>query len=186
MTSPNPRHFISNPSRHRPDGARTLTPAHRRTHARGMRAVVVVVGGVVSYPQAQRSSAKVSRRSKPDGQGGIVLRVLLNGRGPFRFLLDTGSTHTAVSGEDSRGDRRSCRCEDRHGLGRGQPRDAGRPHRRIGSRADHRARPAGVGRGARGHCRRVTVSSVTMRSRRSATRSTSASGASCGGRSTRR
>jgi hypothetical protein len=30
-------------------------------------------------------------------QGGIILRVMLNGRGPFRFLLDTGSTHTAVS-----------------------------------------------------------------------------------------
>ena len=31
------------------------------------------------------------------GNEGIVLAVGLNGRGSFRFLLDTGSTHTAVS-----------------------------------------------------------------------------------------
>jgi len=30
-------------------------------------------------------------------QGGVILPVSLNGRGPFRFLLDTGSTHSAVS-----------------------------------------------------------------------------------------
>jgi predicted aspartyl protease len=33
------------------------------------------------------------------GHEGIVLAVTLNGRGSFRFLLDTGSTHTAVSAE---------------------------------------------------------------------------------------
>jgi predicted aspartyl protease len=33
------------------------------------------------------------------GNEGIVLAVTLNGRGSFRFLLDTGSTHTAVSAE---------------------------------------------------------------------------------------
>ena len=33
------------------------------------------------------------------GKETIVLAVTLNGRGPFRFLLDTGSTHTAVSAE---------------------------------------------------------------------------------------
>jgi hypothetical protein len=31
------------------------------------------------------------------GQHDIVLAVWLNGRGPFRMLLDTGSTHTAIS-----------------------------------------------------------------------------------------
>jgi predicted aspartyl protease len=31
------------------------------------------------------------------GRDDIVLTVRLNGRGPFRMLLDTGSTHTAVS-----------------------------------------------------------------------------------------
>jgi predicted aspartyl protease len=30
-------------------------------------------------------------------QGGVILAVSLNGRGPFRLLLDTGSTHSAVS-----------------------------------------------------------------------------------------
>jgi predicted aspartyl protease len=30
-------------------------------------------------------------------QGGVILPVLLNGRGPFKLLLDTGSTHSAVS-----------------------------------------------------------------------------------------
>ena len=30
-------------------------------------------------------------------QGGVILPVSLNGHGPFRFLLDTGSTHSAVS-----------------------------------------------------------------------------------------
>jgi predicted aspartyl protease len=33
------------------------------------------------------------------GKEAIVLAVTLNGRGSFRFLLDTGSTHTAVSAE---------------------------------------------------------------------------------------
>ena len=33
------------------------------------------------------------------GNEGIVLAVGLNGRGSFRFLLDTGSTHTTVSAE---------------------------------------------------------------------------------------
>jgi predicted aspartyl protease len=32
-----------------------------------------------------------------DGQGGVILPVTVNGRGPFRLLLDTGSTHSAVS-----------------------------------------------------------------------------------------
>ena len=31
------------------------------------------------------------------GPGAIVLPVELNGRGPYRFLLDTGSTHSSVS-----------------------------------------------------------------------------------------
>jgi predicted aspartyl protease len=30
-------------------------------------------------------------------QGGVIVPVAVNGRGPFRFLLDTGSTHSAVS-----------------------------------------------------------------------------------------
>jgi predicted aspartyl protease len=30
-------------------------------------------------------------------QGGVIVPVAVNGRGPYRFLLDTGSTHSAVS-----------------------------------------------------------------------------------------
>lgn len=32
-------------------------------------------------------------------RGAIILPVWVNGRGPFRFLLDTGSTHTAISAQ---------------------------------------------------------------------------------------
>lgn len=59
--------------------------------------LVVVFVGLVSFPLAnviEREAVTPFER----GQG-IVLPVRLNGRGPFRFLLDTGSTHTAVSGK---------------------------------------------------------------------------------------
>src|SRR3954451_1261780 len=32
-----------------------------------------------------------------DGIGRIVARVMINGAGPFRFVVDTGATHSAVS-----------------------------------------------------------------------------------------
>jgi predicted aspartyl protease len=59
---------------------------------------VVVFVGLVSFPLAnviEREAVTPFER----GQGAIVLPVRLNGRGPFRFLLDTGSTHTAISGK---------------------------------------------------------------------------------------
>jgi predicted aspartyl protease len=65
-----------------------------------MRVVLVaamLLVGSMSFPHAaapERSAATLFERGQ---QGGIVLPVMLNGRGPFRFLLDTGSTHTAVS-----------------------------------------------------------------------------------------
>lgn len=31
------------------------------------------------------------------GPGGIVVQVTVNGQGPFRFLLDTGSTHSSIT-----------------------------------------------------------------------------------------
>src|SRR5688572_1242152 len=46
-------------------------------------ALVLAHTGVTSFEQGE--------------QGGIILPVRLNGRGPFQFLLDTGSTHTSVS-----------------------------------------------------------------------------------------
>src|SRR3954454_13545925 len=32
-------------------------------------------------------------------RGGIVVEVRLNGRGPFKLLLDTGSSHSAISAD---------------------------------------------------------------------------------------
>jgi predicted aspartyl protease len=37
-----------------------------------------------------------------DGIGRIVAQVRLNGAGPFRFVVDTGATHSAVSAELSK------------------------------------------------------------------------------------
>lgn len=65
---------------------------------RALWVLVAVWAGLVSFPLAnaiERDSVTPFER----GQGAIVLPVRLNGRGPFRFLLDTGSTHTAVSGK---------------------------------------------------------------------------------------
>jgi predicted aspartyl protease len=33
-----------------------------------------------------------------DERGGVVVPVSINGRGPFQFLLDTGATHSVISG----------------------------------------------------------------------------------------
>lgn len=51
----------------------------------------VLLAGFVSSPRA----ASVTPFER--GHDEVVLAVRLNGRGPFNFLLDTGSTHTAVS-----------------------------------------------------------------------------------------
>ena len=66
-----------------------------------MRALGFFALGLVAFASAPH--AAVSER--PDvtpfegGHRAIVLAARLNGRGPFRLLLDTGSTHTAVSAE---------------------------------------------------------------------------------------
>jgi predicted aspartyl protease len=63
---------------------------------RALRVLVVVVGGFASFPQAAGvESEGVTRFER--GTGAVVLPVQLNGRGPFRFLLDTGSTRSSVS-----------------------------------------------------------------------------------------
>lgn len=54
--------------------------------------------GCVSLPRATPAEHAVITPFER-GNEGIVLAVTLNGRGPFRFLLDTGSTHSAVSAE---------------------------------------------------------------------------------------
>jgi predicted aspartyl protease len=59
-----------------------------------MRAVFVVtlvLVGLCSPAQA------AGTRFELGDQGGVILPVSLNGRGPFKLLLDTGSTHSAVS-----------------------------------------------------------------------------------------
>src|SRR5262245_56646791 len=53
--------------------------------------VMVVLVGLCAPAQAAVTSFELGE------QGGIVLPVMLNGRGPFKLLLDTGSTHSAVS-----------------------------------------------------------------------------------------
>ncbi len=50
----------------------------------------------VSVPQADPVEQVAVTRFEPADHD-IVLSARLNGRGPFRLLLDTGSTHTAVS-----------------------------------------------------------------------------------------
>ena len=66
-----------------------------------MRALGFFALGLVAFASAPY--AAVSQR--PDftpferGHRAIVLATRVNGRGPFRFLLDTGSTHTAMSAE---------------------------------------------------------------------------------------
>jgi len=64
-----------------------------------MRALGLFALGLVASTAAPHAAT----RERPDitpfeqGHGDIVLAVRLNGRGPFRFLLDTGSTHTSLS-----------------------------------------------------------------------------------------
>jgi predicted aspartyl protease len=59
--------------------------------------VLLLLAIPASFPDAVALEREGSTRFEQGGQGGIILPVRLNGRGPFRFLLDTGSTHTAVS-----------------------------------------------------------------------------------------
>jgi len=59
-----------------------------------MRAAVVFVLALVGV------SSPVQAAGTPfalGDQGGVIVPVTLNGRGPFKLLLDTGSTHSAVS-----------------------------------------------------------------------------------------
>jgi len=65
-----------------------------------MRALGFFALGLVAFASAPQA---VSERPEftpfEPGHSDIVLAARLNGRGPFRFLLDTGSTHTAMSAE---------------------------------------------------------------------------------------
>jgi predicted aspartyl protease len=59
-----------------------------------MRTAVVVMLVLVGLCSPAQAAVTPFER---DDQGGVILLVSLNGRGPFRLLLDTGSTHSAVS-----------------------------------------------------------------------------------------
>ncbi len=54
-------------------------------------ALVLILGDLLSTADAAATPFELG------DQGGVILPVLVNGRGPFKFLLDTGSTHSAVS-----------------------------------------------------------------------------------------
>ncbi len=60
---------------------------------------LVVTAGAVAGPAAadgvqERTSSTPFRATRP---GEVIVPVTVGGRGPYRFLLDTGSTHTVVT-----------------------------------------------------------------------------------------
>lgn len=59
--------------------------------------LVVLLTGLTSYPRAATVEHETITQLERGRQGGVILPVRLNDRGPFRFLLDTGSTHTALT-----------------------------------------------------------------------------------------
>ena len=58
--------------------------------------LVAAVAVVLATPRLWASSA--TPFSLAD-QGGIIVEVLLNGHGPFKMLLDTGATHSAITAD---------------------------------------------------------------------------------------
>ena len=66
-----------------------------------MRASGFFALGLVAFASAPQAAVNERPEFTPfePGHSDIVLAARLNGRGPFRFLLDTGSTHTAMSAE---------------------------------------------------------------------------------------
>ena len=64
-----------------------------------MRPLGFLTLGLVAFASAPHAavSERADVTSFEPGHSEIVLAARLNERGPFRFLLDTGSTHTAVS-----------------------------------------------------------------------------------------
>jgi len=66
-----------------------------------MRALGFFALGLVAFASAPQAAVNEGPEFTPfePGHSDIVLAARLNGRGPFRFLLDTGSTHTAMSAE---------------------------------------------------------------------------------------
>jgi Aspartyl protease len=66
-----------------------------------MRSLGFFALGLMAFASAPHAAVSERPALTPfePGHSDIVLAARLNGRGPFRFLLDTGSTHTAMSAE---------------------------------------------------------------------------------------
>ena len=62
--------------------------------------VVAAIAVVLATPRLWASS---STPFSLGDQGGIILDVTLNGQGPFKMLLDTGATHSAITADVAEG-----------------------------------------------------------------------------------
>jgi predicted aspartyl protease len=65
-----------------------------------MRAWLVLAAVLIDASPCRQALLRAGEGAMPFAQGtqgGIIVRVDVNSRGPFRFLLDTGSTHTALA-----------------------------------------------------------------------------------------
>lgn len=59
-------------------------------------AVLIAIALLTQKPLAAGTSETAVRI---DDSGAVIVPVTIDGKGPFRFLLDTGSTHSVISGE---------------------------------------------------------------------------------------
>lgn len=67
--------------------------------------MAMCLAGLVAVTSADRGenadaggAASETTAFERDDHGGVVVEVRVNGKGPFRMLLDTGSTHSAIAG----------------------------------------------------------------------------------------
>jgi Aspartyl protease len=71
----------------------------------GVWMLVALAGCAVNRPELAADDAAAvpvevllyAESTRPDDQGRIVVPVMLNERGPFYFMLDTGATHTVIT-----------------------------------------------------------------------------------------
>ena len=61
-----------------------------------MRECLLVSAAIVLLAAPSLSAGSTAPFQLGD-QGGVIVRVMVNGRGPFRMLLDTGATHSAIT-----------------------------------------------------------------------------------------
>lgn len=65
----------------------------------GIRSYLTVIFFMLAGAAGHAGSPKVELPFDLDAQGAVVVAATVQGLGPFRFLLDTGSTHSAISDE---------------------------------------------------------------------------------------